>query len=290
MSAKVPIISVGMPVYNGEGHLSAAIESILRQTFQDFELILSDNASTDGTEGICRRYAAGNPRVRYYRNIRNLGAQANYNAVFRHARGRYFKWASSNDVCDPRFLEACLDALATRPDTVLAYPRTRLVRDDSGNTEDYPERIEVTQARAGDRFRAFLDRVYLNNVMNGLIRSEILRKTPLMRTYLSSDVVLMAELALHGKFTEVPDFLFFRRMDPSSATSLRSRQDIIRHYDPRRTSMVLQRWRFHLGCLSAVVRTPVPAREKACLYRFLWRRFLRDRGYLARDLREAAKA
>jgi glycosyltransferase involved in cell wall biosynthesis len=280
-----------MPVYNGERHLRAALESILGQTFQDFELVISDNASADDTERICREYAAKDPRVQYHRQPKNLGVSENYNAVFRLARGGYFKWASSNDLCDPAFLDTCARVLEGRPDAVLAYPRTRLIRAESAAMEDYEDRLDLPQERPCERFRAYIERYRLNNVMNGVIRASILKRTPLLARFPGSDLVLMAELALYGKFVEVPEFMFFRRMDSSSATPMRDRLAVRRLYDPElRRRMQFQRWKFHRGCFWAVWRTPLPVREKLCLYRFLWRRFFNDRGYLARELREAASA
>lgn len=285
-----PRVSIGMPVYNGQRYIGKTIESLLRQTFQDFELIISDNASTDGTQTVCREYEAADSRIRYHRNSENLGAQANYNAVFLQARAPYFKWASSNDLCEPRFLETCVQQLDEHSDAVLAYPRTRLLLGDEGTAEDYQEPARVDQDRPCDRFRDFLENGDLNNVMNGLIRADALRRTSLMRTYLGSDMVLMAELALYGKFVQIPEVLFLRRIDPSSKVTLRSREDIIRHYDPRIQRMVFQRWKFHMGCFSAIVRTPLTTREKICLLRFLLGQLVRDRGRLAQDLRDAARA
>ena len=103
-TADRPRVSIGLPVYNGENFLEFALDSILGQTFQDFELIISDNASTDATESICRRYAAKDSRIRYYRNPNNQGAAQNYNRVFALARGEYFKWAAHDDVCKPNYL------------------------------------------------------------------------------------------------------------------------------------------------------------------------------------------
>lgn len=286
MEHATPRVSVGMPVYNGERHIRETIEFLLRQTYTDFELIVSDNASTDGTQGICEKYMAMDSRIRYHRNKENIGAQANYNAVFLRARGAYFKWASSNDICDPRFLEACVRQLDARSDAVLAYPRTRLLFGDAGATEEYQERVHVNQVRPCERFRDFLENNDLNNMMNGLIRSDVLRRTALMRTYRGADIVLMAELALYGKFVLIPEVLFFRRIDPSTKTSLRSRQEIIRHYDPRLKRMVFQRWKYYMGCISAVVRTPLTMWEKFCLVRFLLRQLIRERGRLAQDLRD----
>jgi glycosyltransferase involved in cell wall biosynthesis len=291
MNRENPRVSVGMPVYNGERHLHAAIESILGQTFQDLELIISDNASTDATESICREYAAKDPRVRYHRQPKNLGVSENYNAAFRLARGPYFKWASSNDICDRRFLETCAQELDRHPEAVLAYPKTRLIRGEPPGMEDYEDRLDLPYDRPCDRFRAYIERYHLNNVMNGIIRADDLKGTPLMARFPGSDLVLMAELTLHGKFVEVPEFLFFRRMDASSATPMRNRSAVHRLYDPElKRRMRFQRWKFHRACFWAVWRTPLRIREKLCLYRFLWRRFFQDRGYLARELREAAGA
>jgi len=291
MKAEGPLVSVGMPVYNGERHLRAAVESILGQTFQDLELIISDNASTDGTEGICREFVSRDHRVRYYRNPKNLGAPENVNAVFRRATGRYFKWAAANDECDPRFIEACVEVLDKRQDAVLSYPRTRLIFGDSGATEDYEDRLNLIQERPCERFRALLDRVRLCNALYGLIRASALRTTGLVGKYINGDRVLLGELTLHGKFVEVPHFMFFRRMDPASATTMRTKAQILRTLDPESSSGILfQQWKLYRGYLTAVFRAPLPARERACVVRFLRWNAWQDRGYFAQDFREAGQA
>ncbi|HEX8755999.1 MAG TPA: glycosyltransferase family 2 protein, partial [Steroidobacteraceae bacterium] len=118
-AAEVPRVSVGVPVFNGEAFLEDAIRSTLSQTLDDLELILSDNASTDRTADICRDYAAREPRVRYFRNPRNLGAAANYNLAFSHARGRYFKWLGHDDRMLPSYLAKTCRTLEERSDAVL---------------------------------------------------------------------------------------------------------------------------------------------------------------------------
>ena len=111
----MPRVSIGIPVYNGGRFIKEAIDSILAQTFEDFELILSDNASTDETEEICKEYATLDRRIRYYRNEENLGAAKNYNRVFELSNGEYFKWASHDDLCAPEYLERCIAALCPPP-------------------------------------------------------------------------------------------------------------------------------------------------------------------------------
>src|ERR1043165_2318071 len=119
-----PRVSVGMPVYNGERFLRQAVESILGQTFRDFELIISDNGSTDATQQLCEEFAAADSRVRYIRHDKNRGAIFNWAHVVDAARAPYFKWASANDISAPRLLELCVQCLDTQPAVVVAYGPT----------------------------------------------------------------------------------------------------------------------------------------------------------------------
>lgn len=107
----MPRVSVGMPIYNGERFLKAAIESILAQTLTDFELIISDNGSTDQTQEICQAYATKDQRIRYYRSAQNFGASWNHNRVFELSTSEYFKWAACDDICKPEYLEQCVEIL-----------------------------------------------------------------------------------------------------------------------------------------------------------------------------------
>src|SRR5690348_2515296 len=126
-----PRLSVGLPVYNGERYLAETLDSLIEQTFEDFELIISDNASTDGTAGICRRYEKLDSRIRYFRQPRNIGGAPNHNFVARQARGELFKWVSADDLYARDLLERCVDALNDLPHVVLAHPWTATI-DGSG--------------------------------------------------------------------------------------------------------------------------------------------------------------
>ncbi|MDR7898959.1 glycosyltransferase family 2 protein [Thermosynechococcus sp. JY1334] len=108
VTKQIPKVSIGMPVYNGEKFIRDALDSLLAQTFTDFELIISDNASTDQTEAICREYAAKDKRIRYVRQAQNLGAAANFKYVLDEARGEYFMGAAADDKWDPRWIEILL--------------------------------------------------------------------------------------------------------------------------------------------------------------------------------------
>src|SRR4051794_41159994 len=132
-----PRLTIGVPVYNGERFIRATLDSLLAQTFTDFEVIITDNASTDGTEAICRSYVANDSRVSYVRADRNLGPSKNYNVSVDRARGELFKWAAADDVCGPDFLKICIAALDANPDAVVAHPRTKSIDADGKLIKDY---------------------------------------------------------------------------------------------------------------------------------------------------------
>ena len=123
MNEKTPKVSIGLAVYNGENYLEQAINSILSQTFRDFELIISDNASTDRTKEICLKYAKQDPRICYHRNAVNIGGANNENLTFKMARGEYFRWAAHDDYCAPTLIEKCLEQLEKDPTVVLCHSK-----------------------------------------------------------------------------------------------------------------------------------------------------------------------
>lgn len=245
-----------MPVYNGERWIEATIGSLQRQTFADFELIISDNASEDRTGEICTRMAAADARIRYVRNARNIGANRNYVAVLALARASYFKWASSNDLCEPRFLECCVRVLDERPDVVLAYPRASVFVEGPAEATPYDHDFGAEDDEAVARFRRVLECMQLNNAINGVIRTAALRKALPMGSFWSADVVLMAELALMGKFALLPERLFLRRMSEASATRLRAAREVELHFEPEAThALRWQNWKFYKVLLHAAVRS-----------------------------------
>jgi len=258
-----PTITVGMPAYNAAKTIRSSIESILAQTYGDLELVVSDNASGDGTGDVVSAIARTDARVRYIRQPENIGANPNYSAVVRAARGRYFKWASSSDWCAPAFLARCLEALEAHDDAVVAAPRTRLFAADLTSSTDYAFDIEVLDATPSARLRRLTTDLQLNNTMNGLIRMEALRRTRLIDRYFQADEVLIGHLALLGKIVRVDEFLYYRRMEVATATALQDRAAWRRHHYPTMSARVLfQVWKRYGGWLNAVLSTPMPASER----------------------------
>jgi glycosyltransferase involved in cell wall biosynthesis len=207
-----PTISIGLPVYNGEDFLDAAIESILAQDYEDFELIISDNASTDSTERIARHYVVLDSRVRYCRNRDNLGVEENFNLVFRLASGRYFKWAAYDDLMEPRFLASLVAVLDANPDVVLCQSLVRIIDANGHEIGIYDSDLKGANSIApAERFSALIKSRHLCTELYGICRADALEKTRLLEPYFGSDRALLAELAAIGRFAQVREVLFASR-------------------------------------------------------------------------------
>jgi glycosyltransferase involved in cell wall biosynthesis len=246
MSAEVaPIVSVGLPVYNGENYLSDALDSLLAQTFADFELILSDNASTDGTEAICREYAKKDSRIRFFRSETNYGAAWNFNNTFRMARGKYFKWAAHDDLHHPLFLERCVEILEQDASVVLCFARTAVIDSDGKEAGELIYRTDLHAASRKQRFLHFASTEHIVHEIFGLIRADVLRNTPLIGPYLGSDLVLLGKLSLYGPFIQVPERLFLHREhDKRSMLNPQGAANKTQWYDSRKGGrFVMPLWR-----------------------------------------------
>jgi hypothetical protein len=262
-----PLVSIGVPVYNGGRHLAQALNALLTQTFSNFEIIISDNASTDDTPALCQKFVRADQRIRYLRQAKNVGAPRNWSFIVHEARGQYFKWASANDYCSEAFVEECLQALLSDPRVVLSFGKTCLIEEETGLTTDYDGDIEVLDDRPQDRFKRVWSTLRLNNAQSGLIRLDVLRKTGLDRPYQGGDLVLMSELALYGCFKRVPNVLLFRRVGAKSLSALLSPVELQYFIDPdaapgTRSGL----WKRHVDQIGAILHAPIGMGEKlACL-------------------------
>jgi glycosyltransferase involved in cell wall biosynthesis len=260
-------------VYNGEEYLAESLDALLGQTYEDFELVISDNASTDGTEDICRRYAAKDSRIRYIRLPRNIGAAPNHNFVFAECRSELFKWASHDDLYGRELLQRCVDALDERPEVVLAHVDQAVI-DEKGEVKvPYEYTIATDSPHPPVRFRSLLfepggDDWY------GVIRTEVLRRVKPLDSFHHADRTFVAELALHGPFHQVPELLYFRRDHPTRAERANpSKRSRCVNLDPRRAGLLHPTPRllaeYVWGFFASVRRAPLsPADRRAC-YRHL---------------------
>jgi len=285
-ASRPPRVSIGMPVYNGERHVAQALESLLGQTFTDFELIIADNASTDRTGDICRDFAARDPRIRYVRHTTNRGAVFNWNYVVEIARGEYFKWASGNDLCAPTLLERSVQVLDTEPQVVVAYGRTAYIDDDGAELGVYEHDVQVLDDRPSVRFERLCRELRANNAQSGLIRRDVLLRTGIERDFPGGDMGLMSELGLHGGFQRLPDVLLHRRLGLESATKFRTAEQLRNFLNP--ASRNVERcvmWRTHWDYVASVRRASLSFVEQLSTLRYilrsawwyravLWREFL----------------
>lgn len=261
----MPLISVGIPVYNAERYVGEAIESVLAQTFTDFELVICDNGSTDGTEAICRDHAARDSRIRYYRNASNIGAAGNFCRVFELSTGRYFRWLSADDYMAPATLEKCFATLEADLLAVLACGRAAFVGADGEMLGPYTEKQSLEQESPVERFRAVMQQDPHCHAVYGLIRREVLQRTRLLGPFAGSDNTLLAELALYGRFVEVPELLFFRRIHPGAYSWDMTDEQIRAFYTPnaqRKAGPLLSAWRHRRENLQAILRAPLTGSEK----------------------------
>jgi glycosyltransferase involved in cell wall biosynthesis len=280
----VPRVSIGLPVFNGEKFLEEAIDSILAQTYEDFELVISDNASTDGTEEIYRACADQDPRIRYVRNETNLGAAKNYNQVVALARGEYFKWAAADDLVAPQLLERCVDVLDRDPSVVSCYARQKTI-DEHGTVLREHEPKDYSSPKPHKRFYECVCTPFPNGPVFGVIRMSTLGKTKLIGNFSSSDRVLVGELVLLGRFHELPEYLFFKRDHPGAHwrvhENYRAREA---WYDPDRAGKTTFRtWRLFQEHLASIWRVPLSWNERMWCHLYMvwwirrkWRKLLRD--------------
>jgi glycosyltransferase involved in cell wall biosynthesis len=285
-------VSVGLPVYNGERYLEVAIRSVLAQSWTELELVICDNGSTDRTEAICRRFVAQDPRVRYHRNARNIGAAGNFCLTFELASGAYFRWLSVDDYIGPTWIEKCLALLEAHEDAVLACTKTVFVDEHGAELRPYDEVQALEQPRACDRFRAVLDQDSWCNAVYGLTRRETLARTALVGAFPASDKALLAELAMHGRFLEVSEPLFFRRIHPGAYSYGISSERDREFYTPKssnRSAPMIRAWRHRIANARAVMRSPAGITDKIRMLEHVLRRawwqydeLLREAGNLIR--------
>jgi len=278
-------VSIGLCVYNGEKFLEETLNSLLNQTYRGFELIISDNASTDQTPAICQVYAARDHRIRYYRNTKNLGLALNYNQAFRLSKGEYFKWATADDSCEPDYLLHCVETLDSDPTVVLTYSKSRFI-DGGGRTVDVTDAgWDLRSEAAADRMRYVIDAGHWVNAILGLIRASALAKTRLIRSYPGGDYALLGELSLMGKFLEIPEYLFLRRLHPgASSHNAADLQWMVEYYMAKSGHVCMPVWDRYLDHFATILRSKLSLGQKLSLIGFLLHRMQWKRSRLQEEL------
>lgn len=281
MKKTTPRLSIGFPIFNGEQYLAEALDSLLTQTFTDFELILSDNASTDNTPAICRHYVAQDERVCYYRNQHNIGAMQNWYRTFALSSGQYFTGAAHDDRYHPEFLQKCVAVLDQEPTVVLCYTKTKIIDQDGNFTRDFTVEIDTASSKPHVRLYNVIGIDYLCIQLFGVVRANAFRRARPYTGYYGCDRNTLAELSLLGKVWEIPEYLFYHRLHPqalgAALHSGRSLQELLL-LDPgtnwrSRFSAMQRFWNYFV----AVTRTPLSATERVLCYLQLLR-LIADKG------------
>lgn len=231
---RIPKVAIGIPVYNGDNYLAETLDLLLRQTHEDFEIIISDNCSSDRTAEICLDYAARDARILYTKTERNIGGSPNFNRVFALSRSPYFTWKAHDDRSHETFLERCVEVLDRDAGVVLAHTASHTIDDrgerlpfdtrlgrfiyNPGGYEVPPDTVHIAE---GDdpvaRFTELLDETYFGMHMYGLIRRDALAATALFRSYMPCERAMLSELALMGRFVTLEEELYARRVHAKSA-------------------------------------------------------------------------
>lgn len=212
----MPRLTVGMPVYNGEEFLREALDSLLAQTYTDFDLLIADNCSDDSTPDIITEYAAVDPRIRHVRHDRNLGSAGNFNSLVEMADTELFKWAAADDLHAPTYIERCVAALDERPEVIGAHARTIRIDEHSRLIKPETYHLHTDGPSPHIRFRNIIAKPHSCFQCFAVFRADAIEQTACLQPYPGSDRVFLAEIALHGPTFEVPEYLLARRVHPGS--------------------------------------------------------------------------
>lgn len=218
-SETLPLVSIGLPVYNGENYLRRALESIVTQTYRNLEIIIGDNASTDGTEAICREFAARDSRIRYYRHESNMGASANHEFVFRSARAEYYKAAAHDDEIAPIYVEKAVAELEADPSVVMVISRVTEIDEASRWTKEIDGHLQDMSSRDPvRRLGLIMCRPNWATPVFGVMRRKAFTGQEILAKYTGSDRTFLAQMALAGPWKPIDEILFMRRQHGTTST------------------------------------------------------------------------
>jgi glycosyltransferase involved in cell wall biosynthesis len=236
MRYEKPLVSIGMPVYNSEQFIRHSLDSLLEQDYENFELIISDNVSTDRTQEICKEYQAKDKRVIYFWNEKNLGSVQNFDQLINLGRGKYFMWARSSDLWHKSFISQCASLLEKDSNIILAYPNAARIDSEGKILENSLDQMDTRCMTLIQRYKYVFDNVYCGNMVYGLIRRKLLIRSGSYKNLIWGDRIFLSKLALWGSFAQVEDTLQFRRKirkDPEEIGWETYRADMLCRMNPQ---------------------------------------------------------
>jgi glycosyltransferase involved in cell wall biosynthesis len=292
MEKKKPKISIGLPVFNGENYIRDAIDSVLAQTYSDWELIISDNGSTDSTQAICQAYADQDARILYIRQPVNIGASRNFNHTVECSSGKYFKWLAHDDLISADFLEKTVVVMDQDEEVVLCSTHTMVVDEFGKHIDKFDIKMETDSHIEWQRYHDLL--LVWHNCLDifGLIRSDTLKRTPLIGNYSSGDSVLLARLGLMGRFYKIPEYLLINRWHKLQSNKVYSlnHHEYTRWFDPsKQGKIIFPQWEILKELYKMIRETTPRISARVMCYPSLVRWALRYRRPLFYDLAVAAR-
>lgn len=214
-----PLVSIGMPVYNGEKYIRQALDSLLAQDFKDFELIISDNASTDCTAEICQEYLVRDQRIKYHRNNINLGLWENFNKVLTLARGLYFMWAACDDIWELSYISKLIKIIESNKSIVLASTDFDNIDENGKRIRIYPKILKLSSSETIFKrlfqFIMFEESDGKANLMYGIMRLNTLKEIGGFNKTLgefASDDLFLFSMLFKGNFYIIDKLLFHKRI------------------------------------------------------------------------------
>jgi glycosyltransferase involved in cell wall biosynthesis len=259
MSDSRPLISIGLPVFNGEDYIRQALDSLLAQSYVDFEVNISDNASTDRTEEVCGLYSAKDKRVRYHRNPQNLGILPNWRRVLELASGDYFMWAAHDDHWSENYLQTLLQCLLANPKAILAAGKTVYVDESGGTRSDMDP--DFAPSRSTDGNIGVVRQLLLqhaHNWLHGLYPANAvvgLSNTFFAEDAWGSDMLFLLELCLSRQVVGSDEAVIYKRVRPVGSNHPRA---------PNKTPKELVKWQcwFAQALMRVILRSPLSTRER----------------------------
>ena len=286
MNSMAPLVSVGLPVHNGENYIVGAIESILNQTYRNIELIISDNASTDNTGGICQKYTLIDNRVKYYRLNDNCGAMVNHNRVLDLAKGKYFQWICHDDECEQTYIQKCVGILEENEQIICCFSVIKFIDGKDNVLRLSKNELSIFDDSRLERMKKFVDlqkaSVDIFCAMYGLFRTASIKKLGPLGTYIAGDQVYLLKMVFDGKLYQLNDPYLSRREHPSTALIALPK---LPHYKKYKEAtrwgeakcnpmIVLVNWKLMKEAFSYFSRYPMRILEKMKCFTVLFRLFI----------------
>ncbi len=212
-----PLVSIGMTVYNAGPFLRETLDSLLVQDYPNIELVISDNASTDGSSEICQQYAERDSRIRYFRNDENLGAVKNWNLALSHSQGEYFMWAADHDLWQPEYISHAVEILESDSEVVLVYSRCRMIDAEGKTLEHVDDKLETRGKTQVNRYRHVLWNLKRCHMIHGVMRTGALKTLGGFPNTWAMDIALLGALSVVGSFARLDEEFYLRRENRTGA-------------------------------------------------------------------------